>query len=150
MGELGAGYQGIGTADAFRVFRGATIQTRMIDSAFRALHLAGVSTVVRDTMVLNRAGVAVPSACIHFFINRDSVDDFFRVGLHFLSTLHKLKLLKTPDSAHVAMFNKVCGGNVYARIAADEDVTHIVPPRSKSSPDFVTFMKMREKYLLYP
>lgn len=150
MGELGAGYQGIGTKDAFRVFGGSKIPARSVDSAFRALHLSGVHTIVGDTIITTKSGASMPISYIRFVIDRDSVDDLFRVGLHLLAILHRMKLLKPPDSAHIAMFNKVCGGNLYTRIISDEDVNLIVPSRSASPKEFTVFMTLRDKYLLYP
>lgn len=146
IGELGAGYQGIGTPDAFRVFGGWKFPVRSLDSALRAHHLAGVHTSFGDTTIITKAGTSMPVAYLKFRLDKDSVADLFALGLHVIAILHRMHILKPADSSHQAMFRKVCGANILDRIFMGESVEQIT---QGWAPARTAFMEKRAKHLLY-
>jgi uncharacterized protein YbbC (DUF1343 family) len=146
-GEVGVGYLGTGSPNAFRVFAQPSLQRAAFDSAMRAEHVKGLSWTMFDTTITSREGTPLPETGVRFLIDRDSADDLFAMGLHLIAALHRIGGWKHPDSAHVAMFNKVCGGDLFTPLWRGDSVASITASWSAAR---AAFRVRRDRYLLYP
>jgi len=146
IGELGIGaYTGIGTSEAFRIFSLPHLDCKKIQALFTKDGMQGIRCSPYDTIMMN-GGKSRPIEGIKFYIALDKAGDLTVAGLELISLLVKMRAISSPDSAHSAMFTKVCGSPYLERILDGEPIAQI---SREWEPDREKFLAIRKKYLLY-
>lgn len=144
--------EGRGTSQPFQIFGAPWIDGDAFTSALNELRLPGVT--FNDTIF---TPVSIPGAskypkhqdkrCEGAFIQVDDRESFspYLTGIHIVNTVHQMY----PDSLkwHIKHFDRLCGSNVIREgIISGGSVNALVNDWQAS---LVTFLGIREKYLLY-
>ena len=149
IGELHAVSEGVGYTSPFELIGAPWIEGYQLAQALNALHLAGV--VFRPLYFKPYYGLFKGEICQGVQIHLTDYRAFnsYLTGLHILQTL--LRLYPEHDlianSSRVKAFNRVMGCDwIEQDLKGGVPVTKI---QQKWLPEKQTFLKIREKYLLY-